>query len=121
MSLYVDTHFTEAAAEIEAHLRTWPRSIDAGGTVPVLLYEERAPNIRRSKDPFVVLKFESGNSEQKTLGAPGNNYWESNSVFLVTIFVPNDELLSVRAYPWADEIADMPTLLPPFAGLTKAG
>ena len=107
MSIWTDTPFAVAVNEIDTQLRTWVNAVDAGGAVPVYYWEAYADVLRTGLDPFVVLQFVAGNTLQKTVGAPGNNWWETDSSFVVHIFVPTGELFVLRAYGWADEISEL--------------
>lgn len=70
------------AEAIESRLRTLNPT-----SMPVYLWEEEMPEPSTIASKFIVLEFPGGGfAQQASMGAPGNNWWHEQAVFLLHVY-----------------------------------
>ena len=57
-------------------------------TVPTYMWEDTNAAIGSTLDPFILLEFVGGIARQMTIGAPGSNWWNDTSTFMIHCYYP---------------------------------
>ena len=81
----------DAATEINARLATEWGLVEP--SIPIYQWEETNSDIGSdTEELFLIIEFIGGQGMQKSIGAPGNNWWAEIGVFNLHLYYPAGDL-----------------------------